>query len=90
MTFIAGLKARAKRLSMTTLLRVSGVLTILGLAFMVWSLLVPTPLPVMLAMSVGQLFGTTAFLLYLTAIVIDLRRVRRARRESQQDLGGSA
>ena len=83
---IAKLVARVKRVQMTTLVRISAALTILGLFFMVWSLLVPTPLPVMLAMSVGQAFGTTAFMLYLVAIVIDLRRGRRAKRESQQDL----
>lgn len=84
---IAKLVARAKRVEMTTLLRISAVLTILGLANMVWSLLVPTPMPVMLAMSAGQGLGILAFLLYIVAIVIDLRRDRRARRESQQDLG---
>lgn len=86
---IAKLVARAKRVEMTTLLRISAVLTILGLANMVWSLLVPTPMPVMLAMSAGQGLGILAFLLYIVAIVIDLRRDRRARRESQQDLGNS-
>jgi len=83
---IAKLVARVKRVQMTTLVRISAAFTILGLIFMVWSLLVPTPLPVMLAMSVGQAFGTSAFMLYLFAIVIDLRRERRARRESQQNL----
>lgn len=73
---------RAKRIQMRTLLAISAVCTIVALAFMVWSLLVPTPMPVMLAMSVGQALGTLAFGLYLTAIVIDLRRARRARRES--------
>jgi hypothetical protein len=86
---IAKLVARVKRIEMTTLVRISAALTILGLALMVWSLLVPTPMPVMLAMSVGQAFGTSAFMLYLVAIVIDLRRERRAKRESQQDLGGA-
>jgi hypothetical protein len=84
---IAKLVERVKRVKMTTLVRISAVFTIIGLAFMVWSLLVPTPMPVMLAMSIGQVFGTTAFMLYLTAIVIDLRRERRAKRESQQNLG---
>lgn len=82
MKIVAKLVARAKRLRMATLLRISAVFTIFGLAFMVWSLIVPTPMPVMLAMSVGQVFGTIAFGLYLVAIVIDLRRDRRARRES--------
>ena len=83
---IERLVARAKRIEMTTLIRISAAFTILGLVFMVWSLLVPTVLPVMLAMSVGQALGTSAFGLYLIAIWIDLRRVRRARRESQQEI----
>ncbi len=86
---IAKLVARAKRIEMTTILRISAVFTILGLALMVWSLLVPTPMPVMLAMSGGQVLGMFAFGLYLIAIVIDLRRERRARRESQQNLDAS-
>ena len=86
---IAKLVARAKRISMTTILRISAVFTILGLAMMVWSLLVPTPMPVMLAMSAGQALGMFAFGLYIVAIVIDLRRDRRALRESQQNLDAS-
>ena len=72
--------------AMTRLLQISAVLTIVGLLLMVWSLVQPTPLPVMLAMSVGQAIGTSAFALYLIAIVVDLRRVRRARRESAREL----
>ena len=79
---------RARRVKMPTLLRFSAAFTIIGLVLMVWSLLQPTPLPVMLAMSVGQMFGTAAFVLYLISIVIDLRRVRRARRDSQRELEG--
>ncbi|MEO7732379.1 MAG: hypothetical protein ABIY55_15520 [Kofleriaceae bacterium] len=60
-------------------LRVSAVLTLLGLALMVWSMLQPTPLPVMLAMTVGQAIGSVAFALYLYVVVRDLRRAWRAR-----------
>ncbi len=49
------------------------LLTIIGLAFMVWSILVPTPLPVMLAMSVGQAIGTAAFAIYLFVVIRALR-----------------
>ena len=84
------LKARLRKIAayftLTKLLRISALLTILGLIFMLWSMIQPTPLPVILAMSVGQGFGTLAFLLYLIVIVQDLRRVRRVRRESQQEL----
>ena len=65
----------------TTLLRISAVLTILALALMVWSMLEPTPLPVMLAMTVGQGIGTLAFALFGLVVVRDLVRARRAARE---------
>jgi peptidoglycan/LPS O-acetylase OafA/YrhL len=57
-----------------TALRWSALFTLAGLALMVWSMLQPTPLPVMLAMSVGQLLGTAAFGLYLLVVVRELRR----------------
>jgi hypothetical protein len=60
-----------------TALRWSGLLTLVGLALMVWSMLQPTPLPVMLAMTVGQAIGTSAFGLYLYIVVRELRRERR-------------
>jgi hypothetical protein len=56
------------------LLRISAVLTLAGLALMVWSLLVPTPLPVMLAMTVGQALGASAFGLYLFVVIRELRK----------------
>ena len=71
------------------ILYVSGVLTLLALALMVWSVLAPTPLPVMLAMTVGQFLGTIAFGLYLLVVVKDLRtelRANRAKRESLRDM----
>jgi hypothetical protein len=83
---IKKLFARIKRIHTITMLRISAVLTIVGLAFMVWSLIQPTPMPVMLAMSVGQAFGTFAFMLYLVVIVIDLKRGRRLKRESMQNI----
>ena len=57
-------------------LRVSAVLTLIGLGLMVWSMLVPTPLPVMLAMTVGQVVGTAAFAIYLVIVVRQLRKER--------------
>jgi len=68
-------------LSSMTALRISAVLTLVGLAMMAWSMLEPTPLPVMLAMSVGQGIGCLAFGLYLFVVVRDLRDAWRARRE---------
>ncbi len=59
-----------------TALRVSALLTLIALALMVWSILAPTPLPVMLAMTVGQAIGSAAFGIYLYIVVRDLRRKR--------------
>ena len=57
-----------------TLLRIACVLTLVGLALMAWSMLQPTWMPVMLAMSVGQLVGTSAFAIFLFVIIRDLRK----------------
>jgi hypothetical protein len=73
---------RIARISSSRLIQLSAVLTMVALALMVWSMVSPTPLPVILAMSVGQVFGTLAFALYGIAIWRDLRRLRRARRDS--------
>ena len=69
-----------------TLLRVSGALTLVALALMAWSMAQPTPLPVMLAMTVGQAIGTTAFSIYAFVVIRDLRRSRKASRDSARDL----
>jgi hypothetical protein len=58
------------------LLVASCLLTLVGLALIVWSVVDPRPVPVMLAMSVAQGIGTLAFLLYLTVVLLDLRRAR--------------
>ena len=55
-------------------LQIACVLTLVGLALMTWSMLQPTWLPVMLAMTLGQLVGTTAFAIFAVRIVGDLRR----------------
>ena len=67
-------------------LRISAVLTLLALALMVWSVLVPTPLPVMLAMTVGQGLGTAAFGIFGLVVLKDLTRARRAKRDSMTNL----
>lgn len=66
----------ANVLTQERLLRISAVLTLVALALMVWSVLVPTPLPVMLAMTVGQAIGTLAFAIYLGVVVRTLRAGR--------------
>jgi MFS family permease len=63
------------------LLYAAAVLTLIALGLMVWSLFVPTPLPVMVAMSAGQALGTAAFGAYGYVVVRDILRLRRARRD---------
>lgn len=69
---------------MRRLLRWSAGLTLVALALMVWSMLAPTPLPVMIAMTVGQGLGTLAFGAYLYVIIADLRRLRREARRARE------
>jgi hypothetical protein len=48
-------------------------LALVALALVVWSLLQPAPLPVIGAMTVGQVLGTVSLLFFLYAIGSDLR-----------------
>jgi hypothetical protein len=63
---------------------IASICTLVALALMVWSLLVPTPMPVMVAMSLGQVFGTAAFGAYGYVVIKDLFRLRRERAERDQ------
>jgi hypothetical protein len=61
------------------ILVVAAIMTLSGLALMVWSMAQPTPMPVILAMSVGQGLGILAFLLFGLVVVVDqLRKQREA------------
>jgi len=60
-------------------LRRAAVLTLLALVLMTYSIFVPRPIPVILAMSAGQAVGTLAFLAYVWAIAGDLLRHLRKR-----------
>jgi hypothetical protein len=44
---------------------------------MVWSIVDPRPLPVVVAMSLGQMLGTLSFAAFLVVVVTDLRRKNR-------------
>ena len=69
---------------MRRLLRFSAALTLVGLALMVWSMLSPTPMPVMLAMTLGQGLGTIAFGIFIYVVYRDYRRVLRAARQARE------
>lgn len=62
------------------LLHVACVLALFALALMVWSLLDPRPMPVILAMSVGQGLGTASLGAFVLVVLADFRRLRRAAR----------
>ncbi len=53
-------------------LRIASVLALIGLALMVWSVLSPTPLPVLVGLSIGQAIGTLSFVLFLGVVAADL------------------
>lgn len=57
-------------------LRIAALLAIFGLVFMCWAVLQPTPMPVILAMSIGQGAGTLSFLMFLFVVIADLRRAK--------------
>ena len=61
-------------------LRVAAVLTMVALALMLWSIFVPTALPVVLAMSLGQGLGILAFAVFGYVVLSDLRTQRAATR----------
>ncbi|HEX8111051.1 MAG TPA: hypothetical protein VF516_25150, partial [Kofleriaceae bacterium] len=61
------------------ILVVAAIMTLIGLGLMVWSMAQPTPMPVILAMSVGQGLGILAFLLFGVVVLVDqLRKQREA------------
>jgi hypothetical protein len=60
-------------------------LALLGIALMVWSLIVPTPMPVLVAMSAGQVLGTLSLAAFLYVVVADLRRAHVDRAPAPSD-----
>ena len=60
-------------------LRGACLLALAALGLMTWSLFDPRPIPVILAMSLGQVLGTLSLLAFVICVVADVR-ARRARR----------
>jgi hypothetical protein len=54
-------------------------LALVALGLMVWSLLEPTPMPVLVAMSVGQVLGTLSLMLFGAVVLADMRRAHLER-----------
>jgi hypothetical protein len=53
-------------------------LALFALGLIVWSVLDPRPIPVIVAMSVGQVIGTVSFLAFLLVVATDVRSRYRA------------
>jgi hypothetical protein len=56
------------------ILQIAALLALVGLGCMTWSMLDPAPIPVIVAMSVGQAVGTLSFALFLLVVALDLRK----------------
>ena len=70
--------ARALQTSVMALTRAACVFALFGLGLMSYSILDPRAIPVITAMSLGHVFGISAFACYLLAIVLDIRNRGRA------------
>ncbi len=66
-------------------LRIACVCALVGLALMVWSVLDPSPMPVILGLSVGQGVGTLSFLLFLVVVAMDLKVKQQIAAGDSQD-----
>jgi hypothetical protein len=69
----------ARRVGTERLVRAACVLGLVAMALMCWSVLDPTPFPVLVAMSAGQAFGTLSLLCYLGAVFVEAWRARQRR-----------
>ena len=63
------------KVTIRRLVVVSTITTLVALALMVAGIVFPRPLLLVLAMSLGQLFGTISLVLYLLASVLDLQGI---------------
>jgi hypothetical protein len=68
------IQERLEHQSVRRLTRSAVVLALIGLGTMAFSIVVPRPLPIILAMSIGQLIGILAFFFYLLAVIVDMLR----------------
>ncbi len=63
------------KLTIRRLVLISTITTLSSLGLMIMGIVFPKPILLVLAMSLGQLFGTLSLALYLLAIVLDLQGV---------------
>jgi hypothetical protein len=73
------LLARIAGRSVLELTRIACLLSLVGLSIMAYSVIWPRPLPVIIAMSVGQLIAVAGLACYVIAVVVDVARHRERR-----------
>jgi len=64
------------KFNQSRVLKAACVLALAALALMSWSLFDPRPIPVVLAMSLGQLLGTLSLGAFIVVVVADIRAGR--------------
>ena len=69
---------------MRWILNVSCACALLALALMTWQLFEPRVVPVIVAMSLGQVLGTASFAAYLFVVFADFRTQRRGQSASRK------
>jgi len=69
--------------------RLAAVIALAALSLMVWSLLDPRPVPIMVAMSVGQGLGTLSLGLYAVVVIVEARRAARGARAAESACDGA-
>lgn len=74
------LSKAARRAGTERLVFAACVLGMLAMALMCWSVLDPTPFPVLVAMSAGQALGTLSLLCYLGAVFVEAWKLRKRAR----------
>jgi hypothetical protein len=78
------LLAKAFSLAPEKYVTLACALGLVAMALMCWSVLDPTPFPVIVAMSVGQAIGTLSLLCYSAAVFVHGRRRRHSARAAAQ------
>ena len=71
-----------KHVNVKRLVFISAIATLVALALMVVSIVAPKPLNLVMAMSLGQFFGTISLAAYLLAIALDLQTGGAAEEEA--------
>lgn len=74
--------ARQTRLDPARVVRFTCFVGLVALALMAWSVLSPSPLAVVVGMSLGHVLGVGAAALFGLAIYFDFRRERRRARQA--------